>query len=345
MKTMKAIVQHAPLDFTLEQVPIPEPGPLEVLIKIEACGICTGDRTMYFGKAPWPIVDGEIPGHEFVGIVEKLGEGSAEKYDLKIGDRVTAEVQCPCYECAYCKNELYHLCEDESGFIGGGWAEYNLLPEGSLIHKVPHHLDKLEAALTEPLSCGAYAAELGQIKNSDTVVVSGMGIIGLGTLLFVRRYKPKRIIALSATKVSLKIASDYGSDAVINVLEENTAAKIQEMTDGLGCDVYIECSGVASAVQTGLDALKKRGRMVIYGVYPKPGELNLNQISQNKELTIQGGHLSPGCWDMTIQCLADKEFDLKPLISEVFSLEEFDEAINIRSKNPDSIKTILVPNK
>ena len=95
METMKAIVQHAPFDFRLERVPKPAAGPGEVVLRIEAAGICAGDRIMYQGKAPWGISPGEIPGHEYVGVVEELGEGAAECHGLSLGERCTAEVRFP----------------------------------------------------------------------------------------------------------------------------------------------------------------------------------------------------------------------------------------------------------
>ena len=109
METMKAIVQHAPFDFRLERVPKPAAGPGEVVLRIEAAGICAGDRIMYQGKAPWGISPGEIPGHEYVGVVEELGEGAAECHGLSLGERCTAEVQIPCRNCAACRKGLFHL--------------------------------------------------------------------------------------------------------------------------------------------------------------------------------------------------------------------------------------------
>ena len=127
------------------------------------------------------------------------------------------------------------------------------------------------------------------------------------------------------------------------MLAEDAPRRIRELTDGRGCDKYIECSGVASSVATGLVALRKRGTLVVYGVYTRLAELDLNEISQNKELTLIGGHLSPGTMPYVIRCLEQGLIDAGPLVSEVFPLDQFDEAVNIRKKNPDSIKTLLVP--
>ncbi|MPM17142.1 Erythritol/L-threitol dehydrogenase [bioreactor metagenome] len=343
MEKMRAVVQHAAFDFRVELVDKPVPGPLEAVIQIEASGICAGDRIMYEGKAPWGIHDGEIPGHEYVGVITQTGEGFTEKYGLDLGDRCLAEVQIPCGECYCCRGGFYNLCDNPNGFLGGGWAEYMLLRCGAIIHRVPKNIDKLCAATIEPLSCGAYAVERAGVGMADTVVVAGMGIIGLAALQFAKLHTPYRLIALSATDASLAIARSFGVDAAINVLTENAPERIRELTGGVGCDVFIECSGVASSVSIGLDALKKRGRLAVYGVYTRNGDLNLNEISQNKELTLIGGHLSPNTMPYVIRCLEQGLVDPRPMITEVFKLDQFDEAINIRRKNPDSIKTLLVP--
>lgn len=343
MEKMRAVVAHAAHDFRVELVDRPVAGPLEAVIKIEAAGICTGDRIMYEGKAPWGINDGEIPGHEYVGVIVETGEGFTEQYGLAEGDRCVAEVQIPCGECYCCRGGFYNLCENPNGFLGGGWAEYMLLRRGAVIHRVPKSIDKLHAAMIEPLSCGAYAVERASVGMADTVVVAGMGVIGLAALQFAKLHTPYRLIALSATDKSLGIAKKLGADETINVLAEDAPRRIRELTDGRGCDKYIECSGVASSAATGLAALKKRGTLVVYGVYTRLAELDLNEISQNKELTLIGGHLSPGTMPYVIRCLEQGLIDAGPLVSEVLPLDQFDEAVNIRKKNPDSIKTLLVP--
>lgn len=343
MRTMKAVVEHAPFDFQVEEVPVPSPGPLEVLIRIEAAGICAGDRVMYVGKAPWGIQDGEIPGHEYVGIVTQLGEGAGEYYQLAVGDRCTAEVQIPCGHCDACRRGLFHLCEDGSGFLGGGWAEYMLLRRGALIHKVPKTIDKIEAAMIEPLSCGAYAVERAGVRMQDTVVVAGMGAIGLSALQFARLRNPYRLIALGTSPFNLDLAKRFGADEAVNVRTEDAAARVRELTGGLGCDVFIECSGAADSAATGLQALRRRGRMMIYGVYTKTAQLDLNEVGQNKELTILGGHLSPGMMPYVIACLEKGWIHPRPMATDIFALEEFSKAIEVRKVNRNSVKTILIP--
>lgn len=343
MEMMNAIVQHAPFDFRLERVPKPSAGPLEVVLRVEAAGICAGDRTMYQGKAPWGINPGEIPGHEYVGVVEELGEGAGELYGLAPGERCTAEVQIPCLGCGACRKGWFHLCEGVSGFQGGGWAEYMLLRRGAVIHKVPKSIHKLDAAMIEPLSCGAYAVERAGVEMKDTVAVAGMGAIGLAALQFARLRNPYCLIALGTSDENTSLAKEFGADEAIDVRQEDAAARIRELTGGAGCDVYIECSGSPASAETGMAALGRRGRLMVYGVYTKTAAVDLNEIGQNKELTILGGHLSPGMMPYVIRCLETGRIHPRKMATDIFPLEAFGAAINIRKARPGSIKTILVP--
>ena len=126
---MKAIVAYGAKDYRFCEVDTPKVGEGEILIKIEAAGICASDRAVYMGGDPWGGIESpRVPGHEFVGTVEEIGPGAEEKGFVR-GDRVTAECIMPCGKCYYCKKGLYHLCDDENGFLEGGFAEYMLLPK------------------------------------------------------------------------------------------------------------------------------------------------------------------------------------------------------------------------
>ena len=181
---MKAIVAYGAKDYRFCEVDTPKVGEGEILIKIEAAGICASDRAVYMGGDPWGGIESpRVPGHEFVGTVEEIGPGAEEKGFVR-GDRVTAECIMPCGKCYYCKKGLYHLCDDENGFLEGGFAEYMLLPKNALIHKVSKDIPAVEAALCEPLSCSAYAVNQTGMGMEDTVVISGLGAIGMGMLQF-----------------------------------------------------------------------------------------------------------------------------------------------------------------
>lgn len=342
-QTMRAVVQRGAFHYPVEDVPIPEPGEGEALIRIEAAGICAGDRVTYQGLAPWGIDIGVIPGHENVGVVVALGARAKEEMGVDLGDRVTAEVQIPCGKCPYCRKGYFNLCDDLSGFLEGGMAQYMLLRKGAIVHKVPQSIDKICAAMIEPLSCGAYAVEHVGVRMEDTVVVSGMGAIGLAAVQFAKLRSPIRLIALGTNEFNMSLAREYGADEVLNARDPDVVEQIRMLTDGLGCDVYIECAGVPASAETGIAALRKRGRMMIYGVYTAPAAIDLNELGQSKELTITGGHLSPGMMPYVIDCLERGRIDPAKMATDVFPLEEIETAMNIRKKNRYNVKTILIP--
>lgn len=342
-QTMRAVVQRGAFHYPVEDVPIPEPGEGEALIRVEAAGICAGDRVTYQGLAPWGIDIGVIPGHENVGVVVALGEGAKEAMGIELGDRVTAEVQIPCGKCPYCRKGHFNLCEDLSGFLEGGMAQYMLLRKGAIVHKVPRSIDKVCAAMIEPLSCGAYAVERVGVQMKDTVVVSGMGAIGLAAVQFAKLRNPLRLIALGTNEFNMVLAKEYGADEVLNARDGDVVEQIRSLTDGLGCDVYIECAGVPASAEMGVAALRKRGRMMIYGVYTAPATIDLNEIGQNKELTITGGHLSPGMMPYVIDCLERGRIDPRKMATDILPLEDVEMAMNIRKTNHYNVKTILIP--
>ncbi len=341
---MKAVALYGTGKAVTEEVEIPKAGPGEAIIRIEAAGICAGDRIMYEGKAPWgEVTTRMVLGHEYIGVVTELGEGAAQEMCLQLGDRCLAEVQIPCMKCYYCRHGWYNLCDDPNGFLEGGWAEYMRIRRGAIVHKVPKSIDRLEAAMIEPLSCSAHGVERADISMKDVVVISGMGAIGLGMIQFAKLKTPYKLIGLDVNDRMLEMAKRLGADYVLNPTTCNVQEAIRELTDGRGADIYIEASGNGVSLETGLEVLRKRGRMVAYGVYAKPAVLDFNMVSENKELEIRGGHLSPGTYPFVIQCLERGLVTAKPLVTDVYTFDEIEAALNAKKTNPLSIKTVLVP--
>ena len=165
---MKVVVCYTTEDYLGEEVGRPKADKEEAVIKIEACGICASDLKAYHGAdMVWggkePCLKGPvIPGHEFYGNVVELGQGVAEKFNLRIGDRVTAEQIVPCEECRFCQQGQYWMCEDHNIYwfqkdvADGGMAEYMKLGKTSKIHKIPETISRKEAALIKPMSCAVH---------------------------------------------------------------------------------------------------------------------------------------------------------------------------------------------
>ncbi len=353
---MKAIVTHGPFDYRLETVPDPVPGPEEVVIRVKASGLCASDMKCYHGGPsfwqgnPPYVKPPVIPGHEFIGEVVALGEGAEEKYGLRIGDKAVAEQILPCWECRFCKTGKYWMCERnyvfgfQGGIDDGGMAEYSKFPKGSIIHKVPKELPDEYGALIEPLACAIHAVERGEIQLGDTAVISGMGPIGLMMLQIAKLKNPGLLIALDTRDFRLDIAKKLGADITINVAEEDAVKKVKDVTDGYGCDVYIEASGYPKSVPQGLDMIRKLGTFVEFGVFGEPAVADWTIIGDRKELNIHGSHLGPYRYPLAIDYLTKGLIRGDLIVSHKIPLENFKDAIKIaEDPNSNSIKILIIP--
>ena len=173
---MTAIVCHGPEDYRVERVERPTPGPRELVIRVGACGICASDckcwqgAKMFWGGADPYVKPPVIPGHEFFGYVDELGEGAAERFGVKPGEAVIAEQIVPCDRCRYCRSGAYWMCEVHNIFgfqrqvADGGMAEYMLLPRTARVHVIPPEIAFEDAAIIEPLSCAIHTVQRGDIQ-------------------------------------------------------------------------------------------------------------------------------------------------------------------------------------
>jgi len=351
---MKALVMYAPYDFRYEDVAIPEIGPEEILVKIEACGICAGDvKTYHENVRVWGTCDEDryieppvIGGHEFVGRVCKLGSGVQGH---KIGERLVAEQIAPCGECRFCKAGDYNMCSRAYiyGFkqdAQGGMAEYMRYRGDSLLHVIPENMSVEQAALIEPMACGMHCAERGKIQHRDVVVVSGLGTIGQCIISVAKRkYQARTVIGLDLREKRLDKALECGADYVFNPTKCDVVGEIRKLTGGDGCDVYIESAGSQASVKQGFEAIRNRGRFVEMGVFPKPITADFNYIGDGKEIDIYGSHLSPDCYEPVIQGMLDGSIVTNGLVSHTYRLADWKAGFETAEKDPDAFKVILIP--
>ncbi|TDT32542.1 alcohol dehydrogenase catalytic domain-containing protein [Naumannella halotolerans] len=354
--TMQAVICHGPEDYALAEVPVPQRGPGEVLVKVDAVGICASDLKCYHGAAKfwgdenrpaWAETE-VIPGHEFVGTVVELDDEAAERWGIAVGDRVTSEQIVPCWKCRYCMSGNYHMCGPHVMFgfkraTPGAMAEYMVYPTNALVHKVPSHLPPAHAAFVEPLSCALHAVERAELTFEDTVVVAGCGPIGLGMIAGAKAKSPARIIALDAAPEKLALAERTGADLVLNITEVDVVAKIMELTDGYGADVYLEGTGHPSAVGQGLNLLRKLGRFVEYSVFGSDVSVDWSIISDDKELDVRGAHLGKNCWPTAIRLLDSGALPMDEIVTHQLPLSEFQQGLDLVNSGKESIKVSLIP--
>ncbi len=356
VRTMRAIVAYAPGDYRLETVPVPVPGPLEILTKVEAVGICAGDIKTYHGAPSfWGDADQPryvkppmIPGHEFIGRVVALGEGAAEKHGIAVGERVISEQIVPCWNCRFCGNGSYWMCQkhDLYGFqnnVNGAMAEYMLYTKEALVHKVPDAVPIEEAILVEPLACSLHAVDRADVGLDDVVVVAGAGTLGLGMIGGLRLRNPKKIVVLDLSPRRLELAKRLGADLCLNPKEIDAHAEIMALTDGYGCDVFIECTGFAPMVNTGMKMIRKLGRFVEFSVFRDETTLDWSIIGDRKELDVLGAHLGPYCYPRAIRYIADRTIDMRDIVTHQFELSDFAEAFATMDSGAHSLKVIMRP--
>ena len=356
-QTMMAIRTWAPEDYRLEEMPVPTVGPGEVLIAVEAVGICASDVKCWHGGGHfWPSEAGlgyveppAIAGHEFSGHVVALGEGAAERHHVALGDRIVAEQIVPCEQCRFCRDGQYWMCQRSwiFGFkqvLDGGMARYCRLPRESRIHQVPASLSIEAAAYIEPLACAWHAVDRGNIQPGDTVVICGAGNIGLCMLQVAKAQLAGtgRLVALGTRPYRLDIARALGADVCIDVTRQDAVAEVLALTDGYGCDVYLETSGNPDGVTQGLGMTRKLGTFVEFSVFSRSATVNWTVIGDTKELTIHGSHLGPYCYPAAIAALADGTVDVRQLVGATYPLDRFDEAMREASSG-SVMKTLVRP--
>lgn len=352
---MKAIVAYAPGDYRLEETDTPRAGEGEMILKVEACGICAGD-VKAFGGAPsfWggdgnpPYIKAPmIPGHEFVGRIVEIGKNV--KGNWKLGDRICPEQIVPCGECMFCKTGRHWMCEkhDLYGFqnnVNGGMAEYVRITKESLNYLVPGDMPIEKALLIEPYGCAFHCVQRANIQNTDTVVLSGAGTLGLGMVGAARQKNPKNLIVLDMKDERLAKAKEFGADMVMNPAKEPVVQRIKELTGGYGCDVYIEATGHPSSVQQGLEAIRKMGTFVEFSVFGDLVKVDWSIISDRKELNLLGSHLSPFCYDTVIEWIGNGKLPTAGVVSHKFPLDRWKEGFELAKIGRDgALKVALTP--
>jgi erythritol/L-threitol dehydrogenase len=355
-ETMRTVVAYAPGDYRLETVPVPRAGADEIIVKVEACGICAGDIKSYVGAESFWGGNGQppyikapmIPGHEFLGHVVEMGENVAKKGSVKLGDRLISEQIVPCWECRFCKRGEYWMCEkhDVYGFqnnVNGGFAEYMRYPKEGINHQVPQDLPIEKAILIEPYACSAWCVKRANIQWDDVVVLAGAGTLGLGMVGAAKLHSPKKLVVMDTKPDRLELAKKFGADLVLNPLNDDVVKIVKDMTNGYGCDVFIEATGHPNAVVQGLQMIRKLGRFVEFSVFSHDVTVDWSIISDRKQLDILGVHLAPYCYPFVIDAIGDGRLPTEGVVTHRLPLEEYEKGIAMMKKGDKSLKILLEP--
>lgn len=330
-----------PRKMILENVPIPVPGPGEVRLRIETCGVCGSDIHAWYGEHPYiqcPIA----PGHEFSGQIEMVGPDVA---GWEVGQRVTAEPSLVCGECENCKSGKYNICE-KLKVIGcqsdGGFAEYLVVPAKKLV-ELPDNLTWEQGSFVEPLAVGVHALRQVPIDKNTRLLILGSGTIGLMNLLVAHAWGLTDITMTDSVSAKLDMALEFGAKYVVNV-RETRLTDFCKTTFGSerAFDVAVECVGIGNTVRDGLFTLKKGGAMLVVGVFPHEVPVNMGLV-QDRELKLVGS-LMYRMEDFVEarDLIASGRAPVTPLISARYPLTDIALAMETIDKERDkNIKTMI----
>lgn len=333
--------------MSIEEMPKPAPAPDEVLVEIQAAGICGTDlevlhglqETYRSGRAHLPIV----PGHEWSGVVREVG---AEVTRFQPGDFVTGETGLGCLRCEVCLTGHHQICPDlvETGIANrdGGMRQFHVHPE--VATHLAEGLTPEQAATVEPLTVAVHACRKGRVGLGARVAVLGCGPIGLLAIQAARAAGARSVLATSRSRPKLDKAVGFGADLALDVAHEDLYAAADEMTGGTGFDVVLECSGSLDAVNQAIDIAGRCARIVLVGVYR--GEPFGHELDRflSKELEMYGSCGGPHAWPEAIDLIRDGRVRVEPIISHRFPLTDFAEAFALAEKGgPDVLKIMLFP--
>ncbi len=345
---MKALLLSEYSRLDLVDVPMPRPGPGEVLVKVQACGICGSDVHGYDGSSGRRIPP-LIMGHEASGVVAAAG---ANVTDLREGEHITFDSTVYCGKCQYCLRGEVNLCELRE-ILGvatpdfrrqGAFAEYVVVPR-RIVHLLPNELAFSDAAMVEPLSVAVHAVKLSEVPVKGTALVVGAGMIGLLVLQALREAGCASITVSDVDDTRLQLAKDLGATATINAKTADTAAEARRHTSDTGVDVALEAVGSTPTIKTAIESVRRGGTVTLIGNIAPTVEIPL-QVVVSRQIRLQGTAASAGEYPECIELLARGKVNLKPLISMVAPLDEgaqWFERLHAREAN--LMKVILTPGK
>lgn len=343
---MKSLLLSEYNHLEIADVPLPVVGRGEVLVRVEACGICGSDVHGFDGSTGRRIPP-IVMGHEAAGTVETVGEG-ATKY--KKGDRVTFDSTIYCGECQYCKRGQINLCDNRE-VIGvscgdyrrhGAFAEYVVVPE-RIMYSLPMDFSFEAAAMLEAVSVALHGVKVSQVAGGETALVIGAGMIGLLTLQAARAAGCKRVFITDVDETRLKLARQVGADETLHCSGAELVAEVMRLTGGNGVDITLEAVGRNETVSAAIDCTRKGGTVTLIGNIMPEVTLPLQKVVV-RQLRLQGSCASSGEYPEAIELIANGKIQVKQLITAVASLEEGPRWFErLHSREPNLMKIILTP--
>ncbi|WP_308123789.1 NAD(P)-dependent alcohol dehydrogenase [Modestobacter marinus] len=336
--TMRVSVLRGVGDVVVEERPVPEAGPGQVVVRVASVGVCGSDVHYYeHGRIGQYVVESPLVlGHEAAGEVVDVGPGVTSP---AVGQRVSVEPGVPDLECEQCLAGRYNLCPNMRFFatppIDGAFAEY-VVVHAAFAHPVPDGISDDAAALLEPLSVGIWACRKGGVSAGSRVLITGAGPIGLVSVQAARAFGATDITVSDVNPARLALARDLGATEVVDA----RTASVLDLPRRP--EVLLECSGNAAATVQGIRALAPAGRAVLVGMGGDELPLPLSVV-QERELEVTGTFRYAGTWPTAIALVAAGRIDLDRLVTGSYALGEAEDALTASRRDPQSVKVVVHP--
>jgi len=340
---MKVVKLHKAGDLRLEEMPRPEPGAGEVLVRIKSVGVC-GSDVHYFkdGRIGDTLVERPIVlGHEPAGVIEAVGEGVTQ---FEIGDRVALDPALSCGVCEWCSEGNPNLCPNVRFFgtppTDGAFREFLTHPAHA-VFKLPESLDFADGAMLEPLGVAIHAVDLGKMRTAYTAAILGVGSIGLCVLQLARLSGAADLFVTDLIDSRLELARRLGADVALRA-DDDPVQRIHALTRGRGVDVVFEAAGALETPQQGVDVLKPGGTLVLIGICPEDRIPLKATAARRKGITIRLARRMKHVYSRAIRLAERNMVDLKCLVTHRYPLEQIAEAFDVVGGYKDGVVKALI---
>ncbi|MDX1777702.1 MAG: alcohol dehydrogenase catalytic domain-containing protein, partial [Thermodesulfobacteriota bacterium] len=340
---MRVAMYYNNRDIRVEEVPTPKIGPGELLVRVEASGICGSDVMEWYRIHKAPLV----LGHEIAGEVVEVGEGVA---NYKVGDRVSASHHVPCNTCHYCLSGNHTACDTlrSTNFDPGGFAEFLRLPAINVdrgVYLLPDEVSFEEATFIEPLACVLRAQRRAQVEPGKTVLVLGSGIGGLLHIHLAGKLGATRVIATDIDDARLRAATRFGADLALNATED-IPNRLRKVNEGRLADCIIVCTGAVTALQQAMESVERGGTILFFAPTDKDATipLSINDLFWRNDVTLTTSYAGDYADHMTaLQLIQTKRVAVHEMITHKLGLAETVEGFKLVIEAHDSIKVIIEP--
>ncbi|MBO5037663.1 MAG: alcohol dehydrogenase catalytic domain-containing protein [Clostridia bacterium] len=331
--------------FGLKEKPIPQiKDDRDAIVKVTLASICSSDIHIKHGSVP-RAVEGITVGHEMVGIVEQIGNSVK---NVKVGDRVTVNVETFCGECFFCQNGFVNNCTDKNGGwalgcrIDGGQAEYVRVPFADTgLNKIPDNVSDRQALFVgDVLATGFWAARISEIKKEDTILIIGAGPTGICTLLCAMLKTPKKIIVCEKDESRIRFINKHYPN-VLTVKPDECLEFVRKNSDHGGADVVLEVAGTDSTFRLAWECARPNAVVTVVALYDAPQILPLPEM-YGKNLTFKTGGVDGCDCEEILSLIESGKIDTEPLITHTFPLEKIEEAYEIFENRRDGVIKIAV---